>query len=411
MIRILHLTDFHLNNRTLRDWNNFYKDAFFSKLSELEKDKNIDFVFFTGDLIDKGGKDFKGTTLALKEFKTNIIEPILNKLNLDISRFIICPGNHDIDRSKDSKIDENGLKGTLLVSDDVIDFINNSTKENSYQYIKRIEEYKNFEIELYKDIETDNIHSMFNFSLKYQINGVSIGVSSINSSWRCNDDDDYGNVLIGENQLNDNYNYIKDCDVKIALIHHQLDWVSKIEKSVIISHINKKYDVILSGHVHEHMSQMSTGFTGSCFYNVSPSGLNQIRSDSSTFKNGFTIIDYNDSINCHYLKYVHLQNEFVDNTDIVPTGKMSFIKPILESENDLTIYNNAIDNIKEDHFEEMNNHFIKGKNGIGEQNVKTSFIYPPIDDGKGYYDEIQTNTNFNEILNSIITCYFLDNKK
>lgn len=400
MIRILHLTDFHLNNKTLRDWNGFYKDAFFSKLIELSKEKNIDFVFFTGDLIDKGGKDFKGTRLALEEFKTNIIEPILAKLDLDISRFIICPGNHDIDRAKDSKIDENGLKSTLLVSDDVIDFIITSAKENSFQYIKRIEDYKNFEIELYKDIENDNIHSMFNFSLKYEINGLSIGISSINSAWRCYDDDDHGNVLIGENQLNDNYKHIKDCDVKIALIHHQLDWISKIEKSVISSHMNKNYDVILSGHVHEHMSQMTTGFTGSCFHNVSPSGLNQIRSDSSTFINGFTIIDYNESINCHFLKYVHSQKEFVDNTDIVPTGKKSFIKPPMESENDLTIYNNAIDNIKEDHFEEMNVHFIKGKNEVGSQNVKTSFIYPPIDDGKGYYDEIQTNTNFNEILNS-----------
>lgn len=400
MIRILHLTDFHFNNKTLRDWDEFYKDAFFSKLNELTIDKKIDFVFFTGDLIDKGGKDFKETKIALNEFNKNIIQPILEKLNLNVSRFIICPGNHDINRFADTKIDENGLKNTLNNTEEVINFINEREKEKSFKYIKRIEDYKNFELELYKDIDIEKNHSIFNFSLKYNINGLSVGVSSLNSSWRCYDDDDYGNILIGENQINNNFKFIKDCQVKIALIHHQLDWVSKIEKGIITSHLNKNYDIILSGHVHEHMSIMATGFTGSSFHNVSPSGLNQIRTDNLTFVNGFTIIDYNENIDCHYLKYNHSHKEFVDNTDIVPTGKKRFVKPKLETENDLAVYNTAINNIKEDHYEEMNSHFIKSKNDIGDQNVKTSFIYPPIDDGKKYYDENQSNTNFNEILNS-----------
>ena len=86
MIRILHLTDFHLNKRTLRDWNDFYKTSFFEKLNKLHKERQIDLVVFTGDLIDKGGKDFKGVTLALNEFENNIITPILDLLNLDHSQ-------------------------------------------------------------------------------------------------------------------------------------------------------------------------------------------------------------------------------------------------------------------------------------------------------------------------------------
>lgn len=407
MIRILHLTDFHLNRKTLKDWSDFYKDAFFEKLEELTIAKSVDFVFFTGDLIDKGGKDFSNTTNALNEFKTNIIEPILEKLNLDISRFIICPGNHDINRFADTKIDENGLKSTLLKSEEVIEFINSSQKNNSYQYIKRIEEYKKFEFELYKDVEVEKKHSLFEFSLKYKINGKNIGISSINSSWRCYDDNDLGNILIGENQLNDNYKFIKNCDIKIALLHHQLDWLSNIEKRTIISHINKNYDIILSGHVHESMSQMVSGFTGNCFHNISPSGLNQIRTDNINFVNGFTLIDYNDNIDCHYLKYNHQQVKFVDNTDLIDNGKKTFTKPLVESENDLSIYRDAIKNIKEDHFESMDLSFIKCKNEEKIQTVKTSFIYPPIDDGKGFYDEKQTNTNFNEIINSNNNMLFL----
>ena len=188
---------------------------------------------------------------------------------------------------------------------------------------------------MYKGIKTEKIHSLFKFSLKYSIGNRSIGISSINSAWRCYDDNDYGNILIGENQLNDNYKFVEKCDVKIALVHHQLDWLSEVEKRIINSHINKNYDLILSGHVHEHMSKMTTGFTGSCFHNISPSGLNQIRTDSAIFVNGFTVIDYNDSVDCYYFKYNHSQKKFVDNTDIIDKGKISYPKPKMESESDL----------------------------------------------------------------------------
>lgn len=407
MIRILHLTDFHLNKKTLRDWNDFYKDAFFEKLKELNFEKEIDLIVFTGDLIDKGGKDFGSTSNALNEFKMNIISPILDLLNKDVSRLVICPGNHDINRFADSKIDENGLKSTLTTSEEVIDFIDNNQKGNSYSYIQRIKDYKEFEYELYKDIGCDKIHSLFKFSLKYIIRNKTIGLSSINSAWRCYSDNDFSNILIGENQLNDNFKFVEKCEVKIALLHHQLDWLSEVEKRTINSHMNKNFDIVLSGHVHEYMSKMTTGFTGSCFHNVSPSGLNQIRTDNITFVNGFTIIDYNESVNCHYLKYNHQQKKFVDNTDIVDKGKISFTKLAIDSESDLSICKEAINNIKEDHYSEMDNYFIKGKYEDVNITVKSAFVYPPIDDGKSFYEQGKSNTSFNEIINSFDHLLFL----
>ena len=175
------------------------------------------------------------------------------------------------------------MKATLTSTEKVIDFIDKSNENESFKRIERIKEYKNFESELYKDVSLNKIHSMFKFSLVREINGIKVGISSLNSSWRCYGDDDFQNILLGETQLNDNLKFIQDCEVKIALIHHQLDWLCSFEKKTIKSHIQKDYDLILSGHVHEHQSDMSTGFTGSCFQNVSPSGLNQIRSDDGYF--------------------------------------------------------------------------------------------------------------------------------
>lgn len=399
MIRILHLTDFHLDNRTLEDWNKFYKEALFNKIDEIQSVKRIDLVLFTGDMIDKAGKDFGSVKEGLESFNKNVIQPILQKLELDVSRFILCPGNHDINRFKDDEIDENGVKTTLTSTEKVIDFIKKADEKGSYQRIERIKEYKEFEKKLYEDI-VDKDQAVFKFSLKIEIKGRTIGISSLNSSWRCYGNDDFHNIILGENQINNNYLFIKDCDIKIALIHHQLDWFKDFEKNTISSHINKKYDLVVSGHVHENMSNMHTGFTGNCFYNVSPSGLNHIRTDSKNSSNGFTIIDYNDYVHCHYLVYNHKQQSFVDNTDLVPNGKKKFAKPEVESDDIIGKINQAISNIKDDHTSEMNEHFIKGKNELEKVLVKNAFVFPPIDDGGNLYEEETIEISLNEIITS-----------
>ena len=400
MIRILHLTDFHLNKRTLEDWNKHYRKALFSKFDELQLERKIDLVLFTGDMIDKAGKDFGSAKQGFESFKENIILPILKKLNLDISRFIICPGNHDINRNADDEIDENGMKQTLTSFEKVSDFIDKSDKENSYDRIERIKEYKEFEKDLYKSV-IEKEQSIFKFSLQTEINDIKVGISSLNSSWRCYGDDDFQNIILGERQVTNNYSFIENCDIKIALIHHQLDWFKEFEKEIISSHLNKKYNIVFSGHVHQNMSQITTGFTGTCFHNISPSGLNNIRTDSIKYSNGFTVIDYNDSIKCHYLIYNHNQECFVDNNNIVPSGKKTFTKPVTEPDDIRSLINVAIRNIKEDHTDEMNRYFIKGKNENKNITVKNAFVFPPIDDGKSHYYEIEkTQTTLQDILSS-----------
>lgn len=321
MIRILHLTDFHLNTKTLKDWDDYLKVAFFEKLDEVKKENKIDLVLFTGDMIDQAGKDFGSVKAGLQAFNENIINPILAAVDLDISRFIICPGNHDINRNADKSFHENGLKNELNSIGNINSFMNSGSQD--YDGIQRIKEYKTFEFDLYNQI-TDKLHSKFKFSIKLNINGKSVGISSLNSSWRCFGDSDHKNLLVGENQLNDNFLFVKDCDLKIALMHHQLDWLSEIESKTIKSHISKNYDLIFSGHVHETDAEHVQNLSGSSFRIVSPSGLNKIRQKEVDYINGFSIIDYGESIKCHFLKYNKNQKIFVDNTDACDKGIMEF---------------------------------------------------------------------------------------
>ncbi|HTO37837.1 MAG TPA: metallophosphoesterase [Brumimicrobium sp.] len=320
MIRILHLTDFHLNNKTLKDWNDYIEDSFFLKLDELQREKKIELVVFTGDLIDKAGEDFGSTINGLNKFKEIIINPIIEKLDIDVSKFIICPGNHDINRCADTKMDEIGILGGLDSIEEINNFIN--SEDANYDKIKRIKEYKEFEFELYEKIKPKKTHSKFKFSIIHEMNGKSIGISSINSSWRCYGENDFSNLLIGENQLNDNYRFIKDCDVKIALVHHHLDWLSDIEKQIIKSHFSINYDLILSGHEHQTDTEFVKNLSGTSLRIISPSGLNQIRNKSIEYANGFSVIDYGEKVKCSFFKYNHIRKVFVENTDVSDKGEI-----------------------------------------------------------------------------------------
>ena len=93
MIRIIHFSDFHLNRKNLEDWNYFIQESLLNELSRIHKEATIDLIVLTGDLIDKGGKDFTNISEAFREFHKNIITPIINSLSLPIERFLIIPGN------------------------------------------------------------------------------------------------------------------------------------------------------------------------------------------------------------------------------------------------------------------------------------------------------------------------------
>ena len=400
-MRILHISDFHLNKTTLNDWKEHLKSAILNKLIKLHSERKFSLIAFTGDLIDIGGKELGGAEKAFIIFQKELITPILTELNMSTDQFLLCPGNHDIVRSLDSERDEAGSKVYFDQEPKITSFIIDAIAKESYDGIKRIEPYKKFEKEFYKDTPNKQ-QSVFELAFKINIDGKSVGICCLNSSWRCYSKDDYGQILIGEKQLNLNLSFIKDCDIKIALLHHQLDWLSTVEKKTLSSHITKEFELVLTGHVHESLSNSTTGFSGTTFINVAPSGLNDIRSDSRTFSNGFSVIDRDtDGINLSYWRYHHDNKIFVINTDAGDNGELFFPYPTHQSQNDRSIRDTVLNNIKEDHYPTMDTHFIGNKADMGNVTLKDNFIFSPIDQGlSANNDETSALTTIQEITKS-----------
>lgn len=378
MVQIIHLSDFHLNSKNLSDWNSYIKKAFIVKLKTLELDLSNTLFICTGDLVDKGGYGYKSINDTFNLFKTDVIDFICNEMELPIEQFLIVPGNHDIVRKNDSSKIELGNREYFKNYDNILSAQKEILDNNDREGVKRIIPYYEFEQILYKDSQ-NRYSSFLGGAFKFEMNGVNIGVACLNSAWRAYDDDDKNYLILGEEQLNRCTKYLSNCEIKIALMHHPLDWFN-LEKNIISSHIHKDYDLLFVGHVHESSTMIQTGFTGTLFTDVASSCTSDIRDDCKAFSNGFSLVNYdknNEFIDCTFFKYNHDNTTYVLNTELGDNGR--FIQKIQKqkSSSDQILIEKCLSNIRNDFYQIMDEHEIAKKINVS-YSIKEAFIMPPI---------------------------------
>lgn len=378
MIQIIHLSDFHLNEKNLKDWKDFVKNAFIEKIKESNIDIAKTIIVCTGDLVDKGNLNFDKSKDSFELFKEEVINYICNELSIPLERFLIVPGNHDMIRNNDSLKSELGNREYYKTYNNILISLKEILDNNEREGIKRNIPFSEFNEKLYSGIE-NKYSSFLGNAFIYNIDEKKIGVACLNSAWRCYDDDDKDYLILGEESLKRCTEYIKDCEVKIALMHHPLDWFN-LEKDFITGHINKDYNILLVGHVHESQSITQTGFSGTLFTNVAPSCTSDIREDSKAFSNGFTIIQYdktNKEIICQYFKYNHKDEKFHINENIGEKGQIVFEIPNPNKTSTHNLIEKCLNNIKEEFYKIMDEHIIAQKIHV-IPDIKKAFIMPPL---------------------------------
>ena len=95
-MRILHISDFHLDKKDKEDNVNHIVQPLINRIQKVIIEKPIDLIFFTGDLVNIGGKNYSGLDEAFLDFEETFIEPLLKATNLTKDSFFFVPGNHDI---------------------------------------------------------------------------------------------------------------------------------------------------------------------------------------------------------------------------------------------------------------------------------------------------------------------------
>lgn len=108
-LNIMHISDAHIQKKNELE----IKEVVDKLISDALKVQNensfkIDLVCFTGDLIQRGDNALKDEK-QLEIANTILIEPLLHGLNLTKDKFLLVPGNHEVDISRIVRATEKGL--------------------------------------------------------------------------------------------------------------------------------------------------------------------------------------------------------------------------------------------------------------------------------------------------------------
>jgi hypothetical protein len=289
----VHLSDWH--QRGVDFDRKVVRDALLRDIEErcrnISEDlRRIDFVAFSGDLAFSGKRE--EYRVALQEF----IGPILIACGLvgngkpRLDRFFLVPGNHDVDRDLASL-----LRTNLRFFSDRAKLLGALGSDHARRIVLGpMQAYEEF---VRADLSGAGCGRCtdYGFQCRFDVDGVSIFVVGLNSAWLCgtNNDssgeiDDYGNILVGEMQLDLALRDPEKSDLVIGMLHHPFNWLALKDgvkdRIRIRDRLMNECHVILHGHEHELAVSAYVSTYGNCV--IIPCGSSYDRRDRA---NGYNL--------------------------------------------------------------------------------------------------------------------------
>ncbi len=258
LINWLHISDWHQKYNESKEEKNDRSVMFNRLLEDIKSRKNIDlsleridFVVFSGDLSFHGRED------EFEKAYINFIVPILKELKVDIGRFFIVPGNHDVDR--------------IEVENMLNPMIKNFLKEGGYEekstldyktaktFLSINKKYALMPFQAYTEfLKKEGMNfSAYAPKLELNIRGNKVLISGLNTALFSGQHEDNGKIadrgflVIGEQQLQEfEKDKNKDYDLLLTVMHHEFNYLTDTEYDKIVPSIERFSDLILCGHKH-----------------------------------------------------------------------------------------------------------------------------------------------------------------
>lgn len=317
-IRILHLSDLHIHKDGLRDQRIVLQSLFADIKKTSAKKGAYDLIFFTGDLIAKGGYSDASIQLAIEEF----IVPLLDAANIEPSRLILVPGNHDVNLKEQSSLLAGAQKG-LRTEDEVASYLEEAINSS----IKTGLEGFNALIGKLGGAEAAVLNNNHYRAYQLDIGGLRVGVAAFNSAWHATGaaaDGDYGHLRIGRKQTDELVEAMKGADVKFALAHHPTDWLTPKESQSFRRQLLLHFDGFFHGHNHDPDVTFSVGSSSSYF-----AGNAGCLYQNREYFNGYCCIEYYHSDSEWKIsgrEYVEARQAFDIAPRVGPNGEAEFAR-------------------------------------------------------------------------------------
>ena len=236
----LHLSDFHLRAGNQYD-QNVVIASLLADINNQREQRNVtaDAIFLTGDIAFSG---------KAEEYQVarDFIEELGKVSGVELSNVFCVPGNHDVDRSRITA-SVRGESRAFTSREQVSRII--GTAQLSL-FTDRYAPYSEFIRTTFPWASHWSDYSL-SFTQNLAIRGINVSLLGLNSAWVSGDDDDKGNLLIGERQIREALDKAKQPEILIALFHHPLSYLADFDSSDAQALLDTRCDFVLHGHLHE----------------------------------------------------------------------------------------------------------------------------------------------------------------
>ncbi len=306
-ITLLHISDIHTRIDRQRELKIRF-DALARDLGRLSQKPQA--ILVTGDIAYAGtSAEYQQATILLSAF--------CKRFGIDHSQVVFCPGNHDIDRSLIDLMTEQGLKRSLLDTEAAEDAFDHPkwTLPQQQAYIDFVNAFTN---------GTETVPAR---TRMLQLSGCQIGIASLNSAWRCADDDCKERLFLTLPQVHKLAEPIDAAQLRIALVHHPLDWYHVTERDIVQKDLTRRYDLILTGHLHVPVTEATKTPIGESLVFTVPSFFDGQIAGITDGYNLYSIDLGHRCVNTLHRKFIRGREDYDRYVEHAPNGESRFDLP------------------------------------------------------------------------------------
>ena len=304
----LHISDFH-TGKDIADQTRIYKKIIDDTKQQCESSEHPNFVFVSGDIANKG------LTAEYKLYEESFLEPLVDLLGEDIiGKIFLVPGNHDIDRSKAQAVQR---KGVLTQYPEFLDNTEQGIQLRN-PLLTRFSDYESYPWSLVeKQMWVSSMEGIY--TKEVEVNGSLIGILGINTSWLCDETDDYMQLTPGSLMVEAGLENLKNCKKVIVMGHHPISWLMPSVGERLSALFSQRGVIYLHGHLHK--TKQGIQLQGNHSYVSIQSGCAYDTRDSDTWLTRLVWGGYNfkdDNIYLQPRKWSNSLNRWGADPDHIP---------------------------------------------------------------------------------------------
>lgn len=290
----IHLSDLHMQQGNDYDTNVVLGSLLQDVDDRVHHDgMQPDWIIISGDVAFAGQPE--EYAMACRFF-----DELLAMTRLGRDRLFVVPGNHDVDRGSISTLAA-GAAGILQDRRAVNRFL--ASDGDRALVMLRLHAYAAF-VNSYFGSALMFDDSRYFYTRRLDVGGLTVAVLGLNSAWLAyGGEDDRGRILLGERQVRAALAAADGADLRLAVLHHPLDWLKDFDRADAEALLLGRCDFVLHGHLHRvgllqartPDSQAMVVSAGACYETRDrPNAYNWVRLDPASGRGTVWLRMYSD---------------------------------------------------------------------------------------------------------------------